>query len=339
MRLVLAFILAGLTALFSLLLTPEIGRSQGDSCPEPNDDFQAACYLGPGAPTTGILSSADDVDAFRFETLDADVRVQIALLDPPGPYRLNLADWTGKIVGASTEQEGSEVIDVQLGPPGSYYVFVDSRTGAVAAGLPYRLLYQPTYAETPPQLLFSREFRAGASEDGYPPTAEANFVGAGGKVTVIMTVGGSPEAPKQAAVTLGPPVADFTLAVDARMANAETAVDAVYFVGFRVREDGAAYRLLVDLHRSAVRLQLVEPGGVTNLGEWVSSDAIDTQGGVNRLVIRAVGPSIRASMNGRQVLESTGPAAQGGRFQLGIITQGEPPIISYDNALVTTPGR
>ena len=53
----------------------------------------------------------------------------------------------------------------------------------------------------------------------------------------------------------------------------------------------------------------------------------------------AVGQAIRVNLNGRNVLESNGPSAQGGRFVLGIITQGEPPIISYDNVLVTSPGK
>jgi hypothetical protein len=158
-------------------------------------------------------------------------------------------------------------------------------------------------------------------------------------VTVVMKVGGSPDEPREAGVTLGPAVSDFTMAVDARMANAETAVDAVYYIAFRSIADGASYRLLIDIQHSGVKLQMVRPDGITDLTDWLPSDAIDTQGGVNRTVIRAVGPAIRVNMNGRNVLESTGPSAQGGRFELGIITHGEPPIVSYDNVLVTTPGK
>lgn len=309
-----------------------------DACPEPNNDFQSACYVASGGQSSGVLQSPDDVDAFRYETLDYDTHVQLALLEPPGPYRLNLADWNGRIIASSSMQEGSEVIDALVGPPGSYYVFVDSKTGEVSPE-PYRLVYQPTYQGSPPQLLYSHEFRMGAEDSVHPPTEDADFMGSGGKVTVIMKVGGTPEEPREASVMLGPAVADFTLAVDARIANAETAVDAVYFIGFRAIDDGSAYRLAVDMHRAAARLQLVERGATTNLTEWVASSAIDMQGGVNRTVIRAVGPAIRVTMNGQPLLEATGPSVQSGRFALGIITQGEPPIVSYDNVLVTTPGR
>jgi hypothetical protein len=334
--LLLAVVLGGSAPAGPGLLVHAAPARQGqDACPEPNNDFQTACFIASSAQ--GVLQSADDVDAYRFEALDHGTHVQIALLDPPGPYRLNLADWTGAIVASSSLQEGSEVIDALVGPPGSYYVFVDSKTGEVSAE-PYRLLYQPTYDGAPPQLLFSREFGSGG-DTSYPSTAEADFQGGGGKVTIVMKVGGTPERPREADVTLGPAVADFTLAVDSRLVNAETSVDAVYVVGFRATDDGTSYRLLIDVHQPAARLQFVRGGTISNLSEWVVSGAIDTQGGVNRTVIRAVGPSIRVGMNGQTLLEASGPSAQGGRFKLGLITESEPPIVSFDNVLVTTPGR
>jgi hypothetical protein len=317
-------------------LTARAAPAGQDACPEPNNDFQRACFVSANAQ--GVLQSPDDVDAFRFEALDHGTQVQVALLDPPGPYRLNLADWTGAVIASSSLQEGSEVIDARVGPPGSYYVFVDSKTGEVSPE-PYRLLYQPTYAGPAPQLLFSREFGAGTEDNAYPPTAEADFQGGGGKVTIVMKVGGTPERPREANVTLGPAAGDFTLAVDSRLVNAETSVDAISAVGFRVTDDGSAYRLLIDVHKSAARLQFVRGGTVIDLSDWVVSGVIDTQGGVNRTVIRADGPSIRVNMNGQPLLEAAGPSAQAGRFQLGLITESEPPIVSFDNMLVTTPGR
>jgi hypothetical protein len=335
--LALAVLIGG--SVFAVPGQPAEAQQGRDACPEPNNDFQDACFLKPGEQATGVLQSSDDIDAFRFEALDFGAHVQLALLDPPGPYRLNLADWTGNVIAASTFQEGSEVIDAELGPPGSYYVFVDSKTGEVDPTQPYRLLFQPTYqGAAPPKLLYSREFRPGAEDNSYPSTDDADFQGGGGKVTVVMKVSGSPDAPREAGVTLGPAIADFTITVDARMTNAETAVDAVSFIGFRSIADGGSYRLLTDIQHSAVKLQTVSKDGPTDVTDWVPSDAIDTQGGVNRTVIRAVGQAIRVNVNGRNVLEATGPSAQGGRFELGIITQGEPPIISYDNVLVTSPG-
>src|SRR5437764_15432746 len=56
-------------------------QGQGD-CSEPNNDFQTACFIGPGAQVSGTLEAADDIDAYRFETLDFGAHVQLALLDP-----------------------------------------------------------------------------------------------------------------------------------------------------------------------------------------------------------------------------------------------------------------
>src|SRR5215218_3752705 len=69
-----------------------------DVCPEPNGAFQAACYLGAGVDTVGFISRPDDVDAYRFETRDFGIRVQLALPDRPYPYRLSLVSYNGDVL-------------------------------------------------------------------------------------------------------------------------------------------------------------------------------------------------------------------------------------------------
>src|SRR4051812_15906897 len=83
---------AGRTAL------AEPARQGEETCPEPNNSFQTACFITPNAQILGVLHAPDDVDAYRYEALDYGTHVQFALLDPPGPYRLNLADWTGSVI-------------------------------------------------------------------------------------------------------------------------------------------------------------------------------------------------------------------------------------------------
>ncbi len=146
------------------------------------------------------------------------------------------------------------------------------------------------------------------------------------------------EQPREAGVALGPAVTNFTFIVDARIANAETAVDAVYWVGFRTMDDGSAYRALIDVHQGAARLQRVTPDGTADLTGWTVSPAIDRRGGVNRTIVRAIGNQVQVDVNGLPALEATIDAVQGGRFALGITTRGEPPIVSYDNVLVTSAG-
>ena len=58
-----------------------------DVCPEPNNAFQAACFLGTDADALGFISPAEDSDAYRFEVRDYGATVQVSLPDRPLPYR------------------------------------------------------------------------------------------------------------------------------------------------------------------------------------------------------------------------------------------------------------
>src|SRR5688572_19489706 len=57
--------------------------AQGDPCPEPNDTFQAACYLGPSSDARGFLSAPNDVDAYRIEVLDFNTDVHVEMPSMP----------------------------------------------------------------------------------------------------------------------------------------------------------------------------------------------------------------------------------------------------------------
>ena len=39
-----------------------------DVCPEPNDTFQAACFLGKDSDALGFISTPNDVDAYRIDS-------------------------------------------------------------------------------------------------------------------------------------------------------------------------------------------------------------------------------------------------------------------------------
>ena len=93
-----------------------------DVCPEPNNAFQAACFLGADADALGFISQPDDSDAYRFEVRDYGAMVQVTLADRPLPYRVNIADWNGEVVAGG--ESGS--VQTRLILPGSYYIFVDS---------------------------------------------------------------------------------------------------------------------------------------------------------------------------------------------------------------------
>jgi len=106
-----------------------------DVCPEPNDTFQAACYLGAGSDALGFIGNADDVDAYRFDVRDFGSTVHLSLPDRPLPYRLSLANFDGEVLASTS----AATLDAKLPMPGTYYAFVDSATGQFDENTPYRI--------------------------------------------------------------------------------------------------------------------------------------------------------------------------------------------------------
>jgi hypothetical protein len=116
-----------------------------DPCPEPNDEFQQACSLGPDTDTSGFISSPTDVDAYRFQALDFGVQTHIELASPTGPYAIALGDWDGRTLAISSDNNGQQAIDATLPMPGAYYLFVQSPTGQFSDTSPYHLAVHFTY--------------------------------------------------------------------------------------------------------------------------------------------------------------------------------------------------
>ena len=328
----LAFLLAAAALLAG---GPGPAAARGDDvCPEPNDDQQAACYLGPNAEALGFISGADDVDAYRIEVLDFDVGVRVELA-APRPYTVELLSWNGDLLAGSTPtDDGSGVVQATARLPGAYFVRVRSPTGAFSDVEPYVIFRELAYSGLSiPQVLYSSEFREGQAT-GFVGTSEvAEHSEQDGRYTIAMLAGGTPAEPTVGWAAWGPPLADFTLTVDARIVRGTDA-------GFQVyvrRADGAnSYVVTVDARAGRAILTTLQDDVPTTTG-WVPSAAIDTRGGVNRCIVRAAGDEIRIWVNGASVIRVTDASIGGGRFGFGAIAWGAPPVVQFDNVLVTTP--
>jgi hypothetical protein len=311
--------------------------AQGDPCPEPNDSFQNACYLGPNADAVGYISSPRDVDAYRIEVLDFNTDVHVELPQMPAAYKLYLADWNGDEIATSVPNgSGGEVIDVTVDIPGAYYIFVHSASGGSSASRPYQLFRALTYPGSKiPDILFTSEFREGSKEATTGETEFAVHSEEGGRYTIAMKIPGVPEDPSQAFWTgFGPVLTDFTMTIDARVVNQ---VDAGFQVFFRHTDDDNTYRLGVDAKDGQVLLMKLVNGETTANTGWQPAASVDTNGGVNRVVIRAFEDQIRVNVNGVDVFDVRDSAHRQGRIGIGTIAFGPPPVVSFDNIIITTP--
>jgi hypothetical protein len=310
---------------------PALARGE-DPCPEPNNTFQAACYLGAQSDALGFISGPSDTDAYRIEVLDFNVDVHVELAERPFPYRVELADWNGKVIASAA----NGVLDTTIGPPGAYYVFVDSPGGQSSDGQPYRLFRALTYPGSKiPDILYSDEFRHGAEPEEKVDTG-AEYSSEGSKFTIKMLTPGTPEQASTAVSLWGPQLTDFTLTTDTRM---ESEGVAGYHVFFRASEDNSG-------QVGGYALIAVAQGGMV-LGKFQSGEAIvlamtmdaplDLRGGVNRTVVRCAGDEISVWVNGKEVFHGRDGSYRGGRFGFGAVTNGAPPTVTFDNIIATTP--
>jgi hypothetical protein len=312
-----------------------------DACPEPNDTFQAACYLGPSSDPLGYLSTPNDVDAYRIEVLDFNTEVHVEMPMMPAPYKIELANWNGDIIASSPPAGAGQAIDTTVDIPGAYYIFVHSESGGFSASRPYQIFRALTYPGSKiPDIIDYADFRAGSATLFTGDHEHANFQESDGRYTIAMKNAGSPDSPSQAWNTgLGIVLSDFTLTVDARVTNG---VDGGFRIFFRkATEDNTAdntYSVVVDGRDGAALLTRSKNGDMVDSG-WTPVESINTGGGVNRVVIRCFEDEIRVNINGEDVFNVREGSIREGRIGLGAVTWGDPAIVNFDNVIITTPSE
>lgn len=335
---------AGMASLTSAGPRPVAAKGE-DVCPEPNNAFQAACFLGVDADALGFVSSPDDADAYRFEVRDYNAHVQVTLPDRPLPYRLSIANWNGDVIASGPDG----TVQTRLTLPGSYYIFVDSATGQFSDSTPYRLSFGVTYASQPvPQILYAAEYRGGP-RDVFTNTGTnrhvdetGEYVIEGGRVMFIIAASGTDEEPDGATLYLwpeppdpGPIVEDFSMVVDARLLSG---TKAGYGLIFRATDEDNYYKFEVSIYDQQVTLSKLVGGELESIVEWTDAPSVKTEG-VNRTVLRVVKNEIRANINDQEVLRVTDDTFARGAVGYGVTTWGDPPTLTFDNVLVTTPTR
>ena len=79
-------------------------------------------------------------------------------------------------------------------------------------------------------------------------------------------------------------------------------------------------------------------GELEPIVDWLDAPSVNTSG-VNRTVLRMVKNEVRANINGQEVLRVTDDTFSRGALGYGVTTWGDPPTLTFDNVLVTTPTR
>jgi hypothetical protein len=323
-----------------------------DVCPEPNDEFQRACYLGTASDALGFIERPEDVDAYRIETLDDNVTAHIEIADAPGAYAFIVGDWNAQPVGQSSPSATGAAVDVALPVAGTYFIFVQSPDGTFSPTTPYRLGITLTYPYpdgSKPQVKYAESFR----DPEYPgwlkqlPPApsgkDADFIEIGGRYMISVNKPGiAQDWPRVASPTFGPDLDDFVLTVDSRACDQDVATGyAGYRIGFRWQDPFHQYSLAVNVEGRRAWLNKVDGTSMKDtveLTEPTRSTYIDNKGGVNRTTIRAQGTNIRISINGGEIINIDDSSFSHGKFNFVAAAWSKArPLATFDNVLITSP--
>ncbi len=341
------FRLLAATALLGMLVSsapaPRADARGEDVCPEPNNEFQVACFLGRDSDAVGFISTPGDVDGYRIEVLDFDVKLELNV-ERPLPYKVELRDWNDVLLDESMEGQ----IRGTFGPPGTYYLFVSSPTGQFSDSMPYRIERRLSYPRAIPEVLYVSELRGGGRPDyiNVPGQTshedeDATYRLEKGRLVIAMKRAGTRDEPEAAYLyeaipshTPGLELADFTLSMDVFVKGAN---EAGYQITFRVVDDLNQYSLDVDVGSQEALLSKLIDGERTRITDWVAAPTVG-DGKANRTVIRCVGPEIVVYLNGREVIRARdGTYAKGTDFGYGAVTWSAPVTVNFDNMLITTP--
>jgi hypothetical protein len=309
-----------------------------DPCPEPNDAFQAACRLPAATDTLGTVGHADDVDAYRFEVVDFDTMARVVLADLPAPYEAYIADWRGDLIASSVPTgDRSELAQAALKMPGSYYVFVRSKTGQFDAGQRYRLSLDVDYGGRPArQALYSQDVAPDEDRHGTSPDGNVDFARSGGRFTMGIKKPGSDREPVFGTAPLQVVAQpDFLVVSDVRVVGG-TRTGFQILVG--VSEDWeTSYNVTVDVTKNEVSVTRRANGARSTPVRATPIGVADQAGGVNRIVVQGKDGKIRVHLNGTDILNLAGQDVPAGRVVLQTVSWGEPVTVVFDNTLVTAP--
>lgn len=334
----LLVILTALVVTLGPVTPPARVAAAQDACPEPNDEFQQACELRPGAPVSGVLASGHDVDAYRVEAVNFHAHLRLALDGDSADYALSLANWNGDVL-ASSAPGGPAVVEQIVGPPGAYYVFIHAPAAQVDPARPYSLSYDVAYPDgSSPEVLFSSAFRTsnnpGCTASRGP--AATTCLDEGGRFTIEIGAGSSAAEPTAAWLWVGPRVSDFTLTVDTRLVK--DARNAAVQIDVRAQDYDNGYGVALVPREGLVVVSRSVAGQVTELARASRSDAT-TRTGVNRVTVTAVGTALSVAVNGQLVAEAADPTFDAGRVGFFAYTFDEPFTVRIDNVLLTMPAR
>ena len=331
------FMVGALVAMVLATLPPgwqDVGAVAADTCSRVGELRATTCRLISGQAVEDGLASAVEPTVYRVEVLTSDTKLDLTLTGTSETATSDLTmavlNWRGEELASATGGPSPEAhLSTSLPLPGTYGVRLTSADPT--STISYRLLATIEAADPTPRIV-------------WPPSLTSEAGSLVGERQVIRTPrGGTPEGGVALARALGAPpaaeVSDFTLVAD---------VDFGHIVGpsaltvrFRYEPEaggGSGYLFLLDPFAGEAYLDSFEEGQRHSVVPRTRMPLDMMPSTPRRLVLRASGSEIVATLDGQELLRATDGHYARGLVAVGAVTWSEPVVATFDHLLVLTPG-
>jgi len=322
---------AVLVAMMLATLPPgwqRVGAFAADACARAGELRATTCRLISGQAVEDGLASAVEPTIYRVEALRSDTKLDLSLSGAPG-LTMAVVNWRGEELASATDDASADAhLVTRLPLPGTYGVRLTSADPTAAVS--YRLLANVESDGPSPGIV-------------WPPALTSESGSLVGERQVIRTPrGGTPEGGVALARALGAPpsaeVADFTLVADVSFER--IVGPSALTVRFRYEPEaggGSGYLLLLDPYAGEAYLDSFEEGQRHAVVPRTRMPLEILPSTPRRLMIRASGPEVVATLDGQEVLRATDGRYGRGLIAVGTVTWSEPVAVTFDHLLVLTP--
>jgi len=301
-----------------------------DGCTTTSEIRGSTCRLVDGEMVEGTLAQPGSSRTYRFDALAADTTLDLQLMATGGSTKVTVTDWRGENLGSALRADDAPDVrtSVKLPLAGVYGVTVSGDASAASPG------FQLRAAATTP---------APVGRPVWPPLLSQSDGPLTGERQVVRTPrGGTPQAGVAVARALGSPpdgmVSDFTFVSDVEFE--QIVGPSALTVRFRYEPEaggGTGYVMSLDPFGGVVSLDSFEEGQRRPIVTHRPLPMMPTSDQPNRLILKANGPNITATLDGQPILEATDSRFQHGLIAVGVVTWSDPVAVTFDHVQVTTP--
>jgi hypothetical protein len=328
--------LAASLVLAALLAVPLDRASRvalaADVCTLVDEIRGTTCRLIDGETVEGVLDGPGGSATYRVDVVSTDATLDLVLAAKDGGTEVSVLDWRGKPLGTAVHGDGAPEarLAAKLPLPGVYGVRVSGGGSIDNAG--YRLT--ATLRPPPPSV---HQFWPPPLLPGAGPLRDERQV-------VRTPREGTPATPSVHGRALGAPpdgmLSDFTFVADVQFEH--VVGPSALTVRFRYEPEaggGSGYLFQLDPFGGTVSLDTFEEGQRQTIVSDQPLAIVPTADGPNRLILTADGPSLRATLDGQQILEASDGRFTRGLVVVGAVTWSDPVAVTFDHIQVTTPHR